>query len=701
MSLLEILQLVGYGAGATLTLWMGALLVKWRRGLGGVERVLLALAVTIGLWHSSNLILVLRSLLGLESSRWTIVRRLTDSLAVISIVLAYSLLLHLHLHLWANARNRPLTLTERVRVYLSYIPAVFLARAIPEIWIRGYEPMLDKLAQVQLLPFPRLNFVEAFMLWAIYVLVFILVTDVLISIFSTDRGEKRFMRTLAGSFMLIAALILAVYVLDIGKGRLLGAYLATLANLGSLLPTALLAQRIYRERFLDLVIRDSLVVAVFAAVVLIVYLFGIRAIGAWSSARFGVRSEVIEALLILMLALLSRPLRKWLEKRFHMIFEREAKLYRDVVARIGAHKGEFQNLSDLLHLLEQRTSQDLGLRRVRLVALTSTNNSSDSDKADGNNSTHSMVREIVAHFQSSTGKPVERVPVLTENEYAICYPLARQDRVLGLMLVDAPVDALTKDMRGILEVVAGQVALAIEDHRLLEENVRLELRLAQEARLAALGQMAATVAHEVKNPLSAIKSIAQVLREDKNLHQYERDLGLIVGETDRLNRSVTQLLSFARRSPESVSATRLDELIGSVIDLFQAQARRSGVNLDLTSTVDVEVSGAVASALRDALSNLLINALQATSPGGRVEVSASKQRDGLLIAVTDTGAGIADDMKERICEPFFTTRQRGTGLGLAIVRKRMEEIGGTTNVAFSTAGRGTCFELHLPMGQWN
>src|SRR6185369_1104689 len=126
---------------------------------------------------------------------------------------------------------------------------------------------------------------------------------------------------------------------------------------------------------------------------------------------------------------------------------------------------------------------------------------------------------------------------------------------VGVMLVDAPADALTKEVRAVLEVLAAQSAIAVEDCRLMEENMQLERRVAQGERLAALGQMAASVAHEVKNPLSAIKSIAQVMHEDENLQrEYGRDLRLIVGETDRLSRSVTQMLSFARQSPQTVAA---------------------------------------------------------------------------------------------------------------------------------------------------
>lgn len=697
MSLLEILQFVGYGTGAVLTIWMAALLLKWRRGLGGVERILFALAVSIGVWHSTNLILVLNRLLGFEQTRWANILRLTDSLAVISIVLAYSFLLHLHLHLWSNARSRSLTFTERVRVYMSYIPAIFLIRAIQYLWSSDYEPMLDKLARVQFLALLNVNFVQAFMLWAVYVLIFISITDLAIAHVSTDHSEKRFMQALSGSFLLIASLIFVVYVAGIGRGTMLAPYLATLANLGSLLPTGLLAQRIYRQRYLDLVIRESLVVATFAVVILIVYLFGIRAIGVWSGLKYGVRSEVVESILILMLALGARPLRKWLEKRFQRIFEKEAKLYREVVARIGSHKEKFQTLSRLLRFIEERTAKDLALRRVCLISLNVETGGLVLSEPSNSEPAISLVNEIFAEFQNNERRPLADTAQLKALDYVIAYPLVYKDRVLGLMLVDAPADALTQDLRGVLEVVGGQVALAIEDYRLIEENVRLELRLAQDARLAALGQMAATVAHEVKNPLSAIKSIAQVLREDVNLENYERDLTLIVGETDRLNNSLTQLLSFARSSPEMISPACVDELVRELMDLFQAQAVRSGVELNFNIENNVEVNGSIASAIRDALSNLLLNALQATPAGGRVTINAAPLGHELLITVTDTGMGIVPELEERIWEPFFTTRQRGTGLGLAIVRKRIEDVGGTTKLSRMNANKGSRFELHLPL----
>ncbi len=248
----------------------------------------------------------------------------------------------------------------------------------------------------------------------------------------------------------------------------------------------------------------------------------------------------------------------------------------------------------------------------------------------------------------------------------------------GLLAVDAASASLTPDVQTILELLADQVAIAIDDSRLLEENLRLERELAQRERLAALGRMAATVAHEIKNPLSAIKSIAQVMREDESLrNEYERDLGLIVGETDRLSQSVTQLLSFARKESPAGQPLSVDELVRSVVDLFRASAKEQGIVLDLQVKVEAELAGRSVSALRDALSNLLLNALQATPHGGRVELIAAASDGELVISVQDSGSGVPVDLRERIWEPFFTTRQRGTGLGLAIVRKRVQEVGGT------------------------
>jgi signal transduction histidine kinase len=208
--------------------------------------------------------------------------------------------------------------------------------------------------------------------------------------------------------------------------------------------------------------------------------------------------------------------------------------------------------------------------------------------------------------------------------------------------------------------------------------------------------MAATVAHEIKNPLSAIKSIAQVMREDESLKtSYARDLSLIVGETNRLSQSVTQLLSFARKETPDELPLRVNELVRSVVALFQASANEQNVEIKCPVNVDEELTGKAVAAIRDALSNLLLNALQSTPPGGTIAVSAGRESNVVVIRVEDSGPGIPLELRDRIWEPFFTTRQRGTGLGLAIVKKRMQEAGGSAVLLWSQNGGGARFELRI------
>jgi signal transduction histidine kinase len=737
MSLLEILQLIGYTTAAALHFWIGALLIKRRHALGKIERVLMVLALSMGVWHGSNLILALHSMLGLTVERWTPLLRFADSLAVVSITLSYSLLLHVHLHLWADARARTLTRNERARIYLSYLPAIFLAYAVPKLWTGTYAPMFVRLAHL-LLPFA---------LWAAYVLCLVAATDFLIARRSSSQSEKRLMQTLGASFVGIATMILVVYALRLGEGTEVGPYLKTLANLGSLVPTALLAYHIYRYRYMELILKESLIVASFAAVVLVVYLYGIRTVGLWLSSRYSLRAGSIEAILILLLALVASPLRRWLDWRFRELFEEEAALFRDVVKRIGATAGRYKQLPELLRFVEERTAEGLGLRRVRLVIL---ERQQSSDKASVKLPRPADVREREASesgpepvgtsaeekdngaaFEDGvapelkaagaveaggTGEfgwqwevlersrvrgwsPVEGEALLREGGYEIAFPLRREEQEVGLMLVDAAPDALTYDVRGVLEMLAGQVAIAVEDCRLVEQNVQLERRVAQGERLAALGQMAATVAHEVKNPLSAIKSIAQVMREDDYLkREYLRDLDLIVSETDRLSRSVTQMLSFARRAPQDDAPRRAEEVVRAVVHLFREEAVRRGITLrDGIEAAPSELSGASAAALRDAMSNLVLNALQATPSGGSVTLEGHVKGSNIILSVIDSGQGVASEQRERIWEPFFTTRQRGTGLGLAIVRKRIEEVGGAVRLAPHRKDEGARFELVVPL----
>src|SRR5882762_11401683 len=187
---------------------MGYLLLKQRLGMVPIQRLLLSLGWCMAAWHASNLVITLRSLLGLDLERWVTVLRLANSIAVVSITVCYSLLLHVHLHLWASAQGRNLTRTERMRVYLSYIPCLFLIITVPRIWMGPYQPMIAKLSP----------FVLPFAVWIVYSLAVVAITELLVARRAPSPSERRILPTLAGSFIAIAVLILAALGLGLGKG---------------------------------------------------------------------------------------------------------------------------------------------------------------------------------------------------------------------------------------------------------------------------------------------------------------------------------------------------------------------------------------------------------------------------------------------------------------------------------------------------
>ncbi len=442
---LEILQVIGYSIGALLPLWMLFQLVTHRSKLSSIERLLALLALTMGGWHTSNLVVTLHGLFDLGFDTWTTLLRVADTVAVVSITFAYSFLLHVHLHLWANAHGRPLNRSETLRIYLSYLPTVFLLVAVPQLWTGDYAPMFTKLS----------FFVIPFAFWIAYVLGLIALTELLIARKTRNRSEKIIMQTLAASFIGVGVVIFAALAAGVGAGTVAGLYLKTLANLGSLLPSVLLAYYIYRYRYLEIIIEESLIVVTFATVVLTVYVFGIRTIGDWMTQRYGVRPGLVEALLILALALLAAPLRGWLAQRFHKLFEREAALYKEIVARIGSYAGQYKDLSDLLDFVEERTTDALGLRKLKIVV-----NGSDEES-------ESWVNEVLEKSRVSGWEPVEDDSLLNDQGFRLAYPLRREDKVEGLLAVDAASASLTPDARTIIALLADQVAIAIDDSRLV------------------------------------------------------------------------------------------------------------------------------------------------------------------------------------------------------------------------------------------
>ncbi|HKX33056.1 MAG TPA: ATP-binding protein [Blastocatellia bacterium] len=674
LSPFDILKLVGFATGAALYLYLCWMLYR-RYGLRRVERSLFILGLSIGLQHLGNFASVIYILIvGKMGGPWL---KSFNVVAYVALAFLPPSLIHSHFRAWEWFDKRAPRQFFKPLIIAGYLPLAVLPWVVFKLWEEPYRLPIDKLEPLML----------PFILWLVLIFIECALIDWVLANRLEAARERRFFEVFGASLLMIGILFLVTYVFGARNWGMLGRYLDLISYLSSIAPAAIVAYYIYRYRYLELVIRQSFVYATLAALVMIVYVYGIRRLGTALEGRgYGANAPgAIEALLILVVIFLASPLRRLTDSYLQRLFAREVGLYRELVAQVGSAASSYGELVHFVQFTEQRLFEALELSEVRIVP----SNSAPSDAA-----------EVVRIAEERELTEIEDGALLNRLNALACYSLWREGRVVGLLIVRGEPRSLTAEKREVLMVLAGHLAVAIESCQLLEEKVKLERELAERERLASLGQMAATVAHEIKNPLSAIKSIAQVMREDEQISgEYGRDLDLITGEVDRLNRSVSQLLSFSRPAVVASSPASLREIVESVLALTRAETEAHGVKVSLKLSADPQLDGESAAALKEILLNLVLNALQALRPGGELEIeSRLNDSNQLYLAVTDDGLGIPTTIQEKIFEPFFTTKQRGTGLGLAIVARRTRELAGAIKLTSPVIdGRGTRFELDLPV----
>ncbi|HEX8089982.1 MAG TPA: ATP-binding protein [Blastocatellia bacterium] len=710
MSPLQILKLVGFATGAALHLYVAWLI--WKRRVGSGEsatqpvRLITALNICLGVWFLGNSLITLHELL-LGRGRLTGLLRAWDTLAVIGVALLPAALLHAHVAFWASLDNYGTLKPRQVRLIgvALYAPMIFLPAAAYWIIQGDYQPYMLKIRWL-LIPYS---------VWYVLTMISSALLDWAMKnrLGPQARRERAFFKRLAVLLVLNGAFEFVVVALR-RSGPDDPLWVAFI--LSSLLPIFFAAYHVYRYKLVDVAVKGGLVYAVFALIFIAVYTYGVRRLDQFLVEQFHITAGIVEVILILGMVALASPLVRLIDRAVHRLFTREIGIYRDVVRQVSSGAEGFGEMDALVRYSEETIRRGLDLAGVRILPVESI-------------TARSREHRLADKMRRWNADVIEADEDLLESGASVAYALKREGEVIGLMIIAAEAHALTSEKRAILDVLAGQVAVEVESCRLVEEKVRLERELAMRERLATLGQMAAQVAHEVKNPLSAIKSIAQVMREEGLPGEHGRDLDLIISEIDRLNRTVSQLLAFSRQTHADSQPVRLADLLDTTVALIGGEARERDVKVTVESAVEVTLTGVQAGALREALSNLVINAVQAIERGGNVKVEAELEMDepafetrggaaqagptpaydrhpskagvvrtSLILSVTDSGPGISEEAQQRVFEPFYSTKSRGTGLGLAIVQRRAVELGGRVELASPVLdGHGTRFRLIVPL----
>ncbi len=243
-------------------------------------------------------------------------------------------------------------------------------------------------------------------------------------------------------------------------------------------------------------------------------------------------------------------------------------------------------------------------------------------------------------------------------------------------------------------IVSGYLMLFKE----MTEMRRLEKEIERSKRLAAIGKLAAGVAHEIRNPLSSIKGFATYFKDKfKDSDEDMQTAETMIYEVERLNRAVTQLLEFARPIAIDLTDVSPENLIAHSLRLVENDLKQKNIESRAEIRTGKNTIRTDQDRMNQVLLNLYLNAIEAMDKGGLLKVTVSEAEDDDFIAVdvADNGRGIAEADMEQIFDPYFTTRNTGTGLGLAIVYKLIETLGGTISVS-SHPGKGTTVHLRIP-----
>ncbi len=256
-----------------------------------------------------------------------------------------------------------------------------------------------------------------------------------------------------------------------------------------------------------------------------------------------------------------------------------------------------------------------------------------------------------------------------------------------------------KEETSLIVEVARRVAAIVEREETEADRLRLQEQLKHADRLATIGQLAASVAHELNEPLSSVLGFAQLAK--KNLtdsQQVGSDLDKIVKTALHAREVIRKLVTFARQMPPKKTAVDVNYIVNEAVSLFELRCNREGIKLvqrlaDRLPTIEADPMQ-----ISQSLINLVVNAIQAMPQGGTLTIQTTFDEENVSLIITDTGVGMDANTKRQIFDPFFTTKdvRQGTGLGLSVVQGIVTSHGGSIHVK-SSIGRGSRFEVRLPI----
>ncbi|HKW88548.1 MAG TPA: ATP-binding protein [Candidatus Acidoferrales bacterium] len=649
-------RLIGLTAGALLHLFLLALIVGHRRPRR-FERVLFFLILALFFFYAGALLAVNAGIhYGTPPAATSV---FANALVLLGLGLLPGLLLHSEVEFDATlAPDRVIPIVSKLLVGAFYLPLAYFGLRI--------FPLLVARSNLQFL-WTTSHSAQFFGVWLGLALLTAAVMEIRGARGDSSVDFGKIHRYLAATLGVLAILALAAY----GLGLPLDPHgfsiaVRILLFLG-LAPGAILGYFVVRRNFLQIGMQRNLIYAVSAAFLALLYLALVRRLSGWFEAVLP--PEATAAILLFLLVFTFEPLERVIGHTLYRSFQERMDRTKKLVAQLQA-EAQSGELARFISRAEQLIRDELGLAVVRI-------------------SIPALPNLVPLRSPGGLGHSAQ-------------LPLKNNANAeFGLLEACTTGAVIVGEASVALEFLAEQIPTLVRHCQLIQEKISLERELAERERLALVGQMAASISHNLRNPLGSMKTVVQVLLEDRGLtSRVRQDCEIVVQEIDRLSKKLTQLLQFAKpsvRPGESAGNLDVVSLTEQMAGLLRHEAERRGVRLQFQSNAARIVVQGVDEAWRDVISNLVVNAIEAQPTGGRVAIAIEGSDSTATVEISDEGPGVSADLRNRIFQPFFTTKASGTGLGLAIVSRRVSEMNGEIRCESPAKnGRGTRFIISVP-----
>lgn len=698
MTFIEIVALIGFILGSILHTVLSIFIVQ-RKNKKGSELVFLFLVISVAAWHYGNAISLFSIML--FGKNIPVINQLSSDFAYMGMGVMPSLLLHTAILFLLESGRKIKKKTMIAIITIIYLPVIPLT--LTAVRIVSFEE-----AHVLTSVSP---FVKPFIIWLLFSIFASAVISRILSAKVEEVEEQKFHFSIFWILIFITFLVTFTVLLEGRALPYVGEYMVLATMLSSIFPSIIFSYYVYRYNYMEFVLRRSVFYSFLAILVICFYYFGIRQLGKYLEFNYSVNAKVLEAVLIIALVYWFPKLKENIQgSTRRLFFKRIADseyLLNDLSHQISTDL--LIDLSRLLKNIVESIKKATAIKDVNLILF-----KGGSTQVVGGGENTLMARDdlsnTIKYFDKGEIAVLDRHEITDASiinemkrlEMFFVFPIFKDRMLTGLLTLGKsrrgmrlPTDSLEQ-----LMIIANQISSAMAKAELIQEKLQLERKMYENEKLSSLGRLSTSVAHEVKNPLSSIKAIVQVLKEDfKNETKTQKSLSIIVEEIDRLTKVVNQLLVFAKPQGDSKTNVKISDLINKVLVVLKHEAKMNNIDIHLDMSNYLPLIVADEGSLTEVFFNIIHNAIQAMSEGGNLSISITyEQKDNYIrVVFENSGPGISQEDIGKIFEPFYTTKQMGTGLGLAIVKKKLEEVKGLIHV--ESEDSTTKFIVNIPSSE--